>query len=205
MKRTKLIFILLFICTFIYAQEDPEALSVIGTLVEYSEQNIENFETASGWTALETGNQPDIMVKTELRPGAPYYLETDGPAESVLGVKFTFSDVNTFMVHIKPNAPIALQEEPMTLSYWLHGENSNHQHSIVITDKDGKEIRVIYAGKMNWSGWKEVTNPIILPDAEPGELYFNGFYIHLDPLEISEFPFYLYIDAITVMNRRFME
>lgn len=176
-----------------------------GPLFQYIDLEIENFENTALWTGAETDSREGLKVSLETRPGKPSYMESEVEQTAVLGVKFEFTQVDTYMVHIKPPAPIKLEHEPLNLTYWLYGSNFNHNHSVVISNKEGTELYTTFGGKMNWMGWKKVTSPTYRPGTDQKEIYFNGFYIHLDPLEITGYPYYLYIDGITLLTRRIGE
>ncbi len=130
--------------------------------------------------------------------------------EYVLGVKVQFFSRGYRQFAVLPVKPIPIEGICKTVSVWVVGRNFNHELTLLIQDAFGKRAEVPM-GKLNFSGWKEMT-VAIPPSVRQKDYHFSnlmgikilGFRVDTDPAE-SYGSYYIYFDGLRAVTDLFAE
>lgn len=129
----------------------------------------------------------------------------------VLGVKTEFfpprSDTSIF---VQSRRPLAVPGVAKTISVWVVGRNFNHRLYVVLRDNFGTQQQ-LYMGRLNFSGWKQLTVAVPPTIEQRNAHYLNrtgiqivGFLIEPDLLETYG-QYYVYFDDLRVLTDLFSE
>lgn len=130
--------------------------------------------------------------------------------EYVLGLKVQFFSRGYRQFALIPVKPIPIEGICKTVSVWVVGRNFNHELTLLIQDAFGKRAEVPM-GKLNFSGWKEMT-VAIPPSVRQKDYHFSnlmgikilGFRVDTDPAE-SYGSYYIYFDGLRAVTDLFAE
>jgi len=132
--------------------------------------------------------------------------------EKVLGVKVEFIARGYNWFSIKPIKPIVIEGRCQSISVWVAGRSYKHVIKMIVLDLFNN-TRILYVGKLNFTGWKQLTTYI------PGNnivkqwdhhyvdkqgIKFNGFLIECDPVETFG-TYYIYFDELRAVTDLFNE
>ena len=229
MKKFLLVTIILFIGSFVFAQQqrevgspDPQRLGIESAQQMLKEVSVDKFEQDGFWRS--TMSNDEGYTTSRLFSGAPAAKEPipdeEGlniPDQYVLGTRVDFlrRGYNTFKIY--PTRPIPIEGITKTVSVWVAGRNYNHDLVLLIQDFFGRDYE-FYMGKLNFMGWKKVT-VTIPPQADDGlsgvvqrNYHYNnhmgikimGFRIDCDPMEAYG-SYYIYLDDIRAVTDLFSE
>ena len=221
MKRVLLLTILvLVVTTLVSAQQARPAGAEIG--VDTAQQrlqeiSISKFEDSGFWRAYMPIDQG--VIESRRFEGGPINKrplpeeEAIGiatPDDHVLGVKASFFRRASAEIYIQPIRPLQVPGIAKTISVWVVGRNFNHRLSVVVGDYFGN-VNVLYMGKMNFSGWKEVTAAVPTTLVQRDHHYNDrmglqilGFLIEPELMETYG-TYYVYFDGLTALTDLFAE
>jgi len=129
----------------------------------------------------------------------------------VLGVKTEFfpprADTSIF---VQARRPLAVPGIAKTISVWVVGRNFNHRLYVVLRDQFGGQLQ-FYMGRLNFSGWKQLTVAVPPTINQRDTHYLHrtgiqivGFLIEPDLLETYG-QYYVYFDDLRVLSDLFNE
>ncbi len=197
---------------------DPADLGRDTAQQALQEVSVSRFEDPGFWNVYIPSDQGVI---THIRlEGAPRGREPI-PAEEeagitpqdryVLGVKTEFfpprSDTSLF---VQARRPLAVPGIAKTISVWVVGRNFNHRLYVVLRDQFGGQLQ-LYMGRLNFSGWKQLT-VAVPPTINQRDVHYLhrtgiqivGFLIEPDLLETYG-QYYVYFDDLRVLSDLFNE
>lgn len=211
----------LLACSAALAQEaQPEAEQIGTDTAQQALQQVSlsRFEDPGFWTVYIPSDKGIIQHRRmEGSPAdkepIPEEQQNDIQVEDqyVLGVKTEFypprSHTNIF---VEASRPIPVPGIAKTLSVWVVGRNFNHQLSVMLRDING-ELVVLDLGRLNFSGWKQMT--VAIP---PTVRQQDVHYPHLSGIEVVGFmitpdllqtfgSYYIYFDALRATTDLFLE
>jgi hypothetical protein len=181
------------------------------------EVSITKFEDAGFWF----GSMPLDMglITTRRFEGAPLDKEPIEAEQNaniretdrfVLGAKVQFFARGYSYFLLTPARPLPVEGITKTLSVWVVGRNINHRLVVLISDNFGNRAEIIM-GKLNFSGWRQMTVAIPPNIKQRDYRYGNrqgikieGFRIDCDPLEASG-TYYIYFDDMRAVTDLFSE
>jgi len=219
----KIVLALVATCVFgvlAFAQETPPNPAQIG--VDSAQQrlkeiSINKFEDPGFWKVsipLDAGVISSRRVEGGPADKKPVAAEKDaGIAEAdkyVLGIKAEFFGRCNTTLSIEAIRPIVVPGITKTISIWVIGRNNNHKLGIVCEDFFGNRA-VLPLGKLNFSGWKQLTVavPVTLEQRNPH--YNNRMGIKILGLviepELTETigSYFAYFDDLRVVTDLFAE
>ncbi|MFP4066812.1 MAG: flagellar filament outer layer protein FlaA [Spirochaetaceae bacterium] len=222
MRRAVLFIIVAVAVTgIVFAQNNdtqPEDLGADTAQQALQEVSISRFEDPGFWKVYVPADQG---VTTHQRmEGAPADKEPISEEEEadlviqdefVLGVKTEFFPPRqSSSIYIQASRPLAVPGIAKTLSVWVVGRNFNHRLSVVIRDFQGR-MSVLNMGRLNFSGWRQLSAPIP-PDIEQRDIHYSdqggieviGFVIEPDLLETYG-SYYVYFDDLRAQTDLFTE
>ena len=222
MKRACLVLIIvLVVAAFSFAQEaetEAEDLGEDTAQQALQEVSLSRFEDPGFWEVYVPSDQGIIMhQRMQGAPADKEPLPEEEEAgitvqdEYVLGVKTQFfpprSDTS---IYVQANRPLAVPGIAKTLSVWVVGRNFNHRLYVVIRNFTGN-TSVLNMGRLNFSGWRQLTTPIP-PDirqrdvhyANQGGIEIVGFIIEPDLMETFG-SYYIYFDDLRALTDLFSE
>ncbi|MFP3958769.1 MAG: flagellar filament outer layer protein FlaA [Spirochaetaceae bacterium] len=222
MKRAVLFIIVAVAVTgIVFAQDNdtqPEDLGADTAQQALQEVSISRFEDPGFWNVYIPADQG---VSTHQRmEGAPADKEPISEEEEaglviqddfVLGVKTEFFPPRqSSSIYIQATRPLAVPGIAKTLSVWVVGRNFNHRLSVVIRDFEGR-MSVLNMGRLNFSGWRQLSAPIP-PDIQQRDAHYSdqggieviGFVIEPDLLETYG-SYYVYFDDLRAETDLFTE
>lgn len=150
----------------VFAQEtqpDPDALGVDTAQQNLQEISIDRFEDPGFWLSSIPADRGLIMHRRV--QGGPMDKEPipaeveagiDPTDENVIGVKADFYRRGPVTISLVPTRPLAVPGIVKTLSLWVVGRNFNHRLNIILEDYYGN-VAVLPMGRLNFSGWKQLT------------------------------------------------
>jgi hypothetical protein len=210
----------LIVVGFASAQNEVDAESLGRDTAQQALQqvSVSRFEDPGFWNVYIPSDQGVI---THIRlEGAPRGKEPI-PAEEeagitpqdryVLGVKTEFfpprSDTSLF---VQARRPLAVPGIAKTISVWVVGRNFNHRLYVVLRDQFGGQQQ-LYMGRLNFSGWKQLT-VAVPPNINQRDTHYLhrtgiqivGFLIEPDLLETYG-QYYVYFDDLRVLSDLFSE
>jgi hypothetical protein len=227
MKKFLVVTLLIFIGSFIYAQQeiggpDPTRLGIETAQQMIREISVDKFEHDGFWRSSMSSDEG--YITTRLFVGSPAGKEPiqdeaafSIPDQYVLGSRIDFlrRGHNSFTVY--PTRPIPVEGITKTVSVWVAGRNYNHDLVLLIQDFFGRNYE-FYMGRLNFMGWKRMT-VTIPPQADDGlsgvvqrNYHYNnhmgikimGFRIDCDPME-SYGSYYVYFDDLRATTDLFSE
>ncbi|MFO8063205.1 MAG: flagellar filament outer layer protein FlaA [Spirochaetota bacterium] len=222
MKRIIVFFIVMIsLAGMSFAQEaetDAEDLGSDTAQQALQEVSISRFEDPGFWNVFVPADQGVITrQRMEGSPADKEPIEEEAQAEItvqdeyVLGVKTQFFPPrNNTSIYIQANRPLAIPGIAKTLSVWVVGRNFNHNLYVVLRNFSG-DTSVLHMGRMNFSGWRQLSVPIP-PDIEQRDVHYSdqggieiiGFIIEPDLLE-SYGSYYVYFDDLRAQTDLFSE
>jgi hypothetical protein len=132
------------------------------------------------------------------------------PDDYVLGVKASFFRRGTAELYVEAIRPLQVPGVTKTISMWVVGRNFNHRLNVVVADYFGN-INILDMGKLNFSGWKQMTvavpPTIVQRDyhyADRMGLQILGFLIEPDLLETYG-TYYVYFDDLRAYTDLFAD
>ncbi len=130
--------------------------------------------------------------------------------EHVLGVKASFFRRQSSAIYIQPIRPLQVPGIAKTISVWVVGRNFDHRLSVVVADYFGN-VNVLDMGKLNHSGWRQMTTAIppslVQRDAHYVDrmgIQILGFMIVPDLMQTFG-TYYVYFDGLTALTDLFPE
>lgn len=220
MKRITGFFIFMAVVVAVFAQQatpDPRNLGVDTAQQRLQEVSISKFEDAGFWRASMPIDQGLIESRRfEGAPASKVPLEEEEaigiatPDDFVLGIKAQFFRRGNAEIFVQPTRPLQIPGITKTISVWVVGRNFNHRLNVVVADYFGN-VNILYMGKMNFSGWKQVT-VAVPPTLRQRDPHYNdrmgvqilGFLIEPDLLETYG-TYYLYFDDLRAYTDLFAE
>jgi len=181
------------------------------------EVSLTKFEDAGFWRIAFSGDQGFVTARRlEGGPAAKQPIPDEqqiGIKEEdryVLGVKTEFFRRGAATITIKPSRPLGIAGVVKTLSVWVAGRNYNHTLKVLLEDFSGKSIELT-VGKLNFSGWKQLT-VAIPPTIEQRDPHYStqtgikflGFAIECDMMETYG-NYYVYLDDLRGVTDLFAE
>lgn len=181
------------------------------------EVSISKFEDAGYWNAIMSSDQGLIRVRRFV--GSPIDKEPiPGEEEAgieeddkyVLGLKIQYFGRGFKQFALLPVRPIPIEGITKTISVWVVGRNFNHTLKLIVQDHFGNRNEIIM-GKLNFSGWRQLT--VAIPPTLVQRDYHHsnrmgvkviGFKIETDPVE-SYGTYYVYFDAMRAVTDLFAE
>jgi hypothetical protein len=196
---------------------DPEELGIDTAQQNLQQISIDRFEDPGFWLSSIPADRGLVMHRRlEGEPADKEPLEgeqevgVDATDENVIGLKATFYRRGSVSVSLRPTRPLAVPGIVKTLSLWVVGRNFNHQLSIVVEDYHGN-VNVLPMGRLNFSGWKQMT-VAIPPSLEQRNPHYNtetgikilGFVIDAD-INQAYGTYYVYFDDLRATTDLFAE
>jgi hypothetical protein len=213
--------VLVIVAAFSFAQEAETAPQELGSDTAQQalqEVSISRFEDPGFWNVYVPSDQG--IITHQRMEGAPADKEPIPEEEEaglniqdqyVLGVKTQFfpprSDTS---IYVQASRPLAVPGIAKTLSMWVVGRNFNHRLYVVIRDFTG-HTSVLHMGRLNFSGWRQLSTPIP-PDIQQRDIHYSnqggieiiGFVIEPDLLETYG-SYYVYFDDLRAQTDLFSE
>jgi len=222
MKRTifltgVLICAVAFVVAAQETQPDPEALGVDTAQQNLQEISIDRFEDPGFWLSSIPADRGLIMHRRVA--GGPMDKEPiaaeveagiEATDENVIGMKVDFYRRGAVTVSLIPVRPLAVPGIVKTLSVWVVGRNFQHELNVVVEDYFGN-VNVLPMGRLNFSGWKQLT-VAIPPTLDQRNPHYNtetglkilGFTIDADINEAYG-TYYVYFDDLRAVTDLFAE
>ena len=132
------------------------------------------------------------------------------PDEHVLGVRASFFRRQNSAIYIQPIRPLQVPGIAKTISVWVVGRNFDHRLSVVVADYFGN-VNVLDMGKLNHSGWKQMTTAVPPTLIQRDHHYVDrmgvqilGFMIVPDLMQTYG-TYYVYFDGLTALTDLFPE
>jgi hypothetical protein len=194
---------------------NPNTIGVDAAQQRLREVSVSKFEDAGFWLAHMS---PDQGIVTMRRfAGSPADKEPlEGEVEAgleitdeyVIGLKVQFYSRGYREFSIEPIRPIPIEGSTKTISVWVVGRNFNHTLKVIVSDFFGN-YQEITMGKLNFSGWQELT-VAIPPQLRQSDYHFSqkngisilGFKVETDPTE-SYGSYYIYFDGLRAVTDLF--
>jgi hypothetical protein len=219
----KIILALVATCVFgvlAFAQEtapNPAQIGVDSAQQRLKEISINKFEDQGFWRVaipLDAGVISSRRVEGSPLDKKPLAAEKDAAVKEedkyVLGVKAEFFGRTNTTLSIEAIRPLACPGITKTISLWVIGRNNNHKIGIVAEDYFGHRC-VLPLGKLNFSGWKQLT-VAVPPTLEQRNPHYNNkmgikiLGIVIDP-ELTETygSYFVYFDDLRIVTDLFAE
>ncbi len=204
----------------LFAQEtepDPETMGVDTAQQNLQEISITRFEDPGFWDVhipIDAGIITHRRLQGEPMDKEPIPAEEEAGIEVtdeyVLGVKASFFKRGATTISIEPSRPMQVPGIVKTLSVWVVGRNFNHRLNVVVGDYYGNRM-VLNMGRLNFSGWKQLT-VAIPPGIRQRSAHYNqqtgiqilGFVIEPDMMEAFG-TYYVYFDDMRAVTDLFAE
>jgi len=198
-------------------EPEPDELGIDTAQQNLQEISISRFEDPGFWLSSIPADRGLIMHRRVA--GAPAGKEPipaeveagiEPTDENVIGVKTNFYRRGAVTVSLIPNRPLAVPGIVKTLSVWVVGRNFNHQLNVVIEDYFGN-VNILPLGRLNFSGWKQLT-VAIPPTVDQRNPHYNiqtgirilGFTIEA-AIDEAYGTFYVYFDDLRAVTDLFAE
>ena len=220
MRRFFALFVLVVVAATAVAQNEiaPEDLGRDTAQQALQEVSVSRFEDPGFWNVFIPIDQG--IISHRRLPGGPRDKEPieaeleagiEAQDDFVLGVKTEFfpprSDTSIF---VESRRPLAVPGIAKTISVWVVGRNFNHRLHVVLRDQFGTQLQ-LYMGRLNFSGWKQLT-VAIPPTVNQQSAHYQsqsgieiiGFLIEPDLLQTFG-QYYVYFDDLRVLTDLFSE
>ncbi|THB67927.1 MAG: flagellar filament protein FlaA [Spirochaetaceae bacterium] len=222
MKKAIIQLFLLLLAGAVFAQvsagePNPENIGADTAQQRLQEISISKFEDPGMWRVSMPLDQG--IISHQRFPGGPADkrpIEGEEEAniqdqdEYVVGVKAYFYRRANTSLSILANRPLVVPGIAKTISVWVVGRNFNHELSVVIQDHFGNRA-ILPMGKLNFSGWKELTVPVPTHIRQRDVHYsaltgiqILGFVVR-PALEETYGSYYIYLDDLRVVTDLFAE
>lgn len=205
---------------FIIAQTTPPDTNRLGVDTaqqRLTEISVSKFEDPAFWTvSMPLDHGVVIHRRFEGTPLGKRPLEgaeqagVEEPDSFVLGVRVDYFRRGATQINVTSIRPLAVPGIAKSISVWVVGRNFNHLLRVVIEDDFGTRVS-LPMGRMNFSGWKEMTVaiPPTLRQRNPhysdrGGLRILGFVIEPDMRETYG-TYFVYLDDLRVVTDLFAE
>lgn len=227
-KAGKLVLLIIVISLalggYVCAQEDEEVGAPNANLIgvdsaqqKLREVSVSKFEDAGFWNAFMSPDQG--IVRLRRFEGVPIDKEPiPGEEEAgieeadryVLGLKVQFFSRGFREFVLLPIRPLPIEGITKTVSLWVVGRNFNHTLKLMVVDHFGNRSEITM-GKLNFSGWRQLT--VAIPPTLTQKDYHHsnrmgikiiGFKIITDPVE-SYGTYYVYFDGLRAVTDLFPE
>lgn len=222
MKRVKLLVGVLLVAFAFNATAqdtapDPDSIGIDSAQQSLQEISIDRFEDPGFWIPSVAANVGIIMhrrVAGSPMDKEPIPAEVEAGIEPVdeyvIGVRTDFFRRGPATISLRPVRPLSVPGIVKTLSVWVVGRNFNHELSVVLEDYFGN-VNVLRFGRLNFSGWKQLTvaiPPTVVQrnphyNTETG-LRIRGFIIETDITETYG-TYYVYFDDLRAVTDLFGE
>ncbi|MDA3950786.1 MAG: flagellar filament protein FlaA [Spirochaeta sp.] len=212
-----LVFAGAFVLTAQETEPDPNDLGIDTAQQNLQEISIDRFEDPGFWLSSIPADRGLIMHRRVAGGPAdkePIPAEVEAGIEptdeNVIGMKTNFYRRGAVTVSLIPVRPLAVHGIVKTMSVWVVGRNFNHELNIVIEDHFGK-VNVLPMGRLNFSGWKELT-VAIPPTLDQRSAHYNtqtglrilGFTIEA-AIDEAYGTYYVYFDGLRAVTDLFAE
>ncbi|MCG8453962.1 MAG: flagellar filament outer layer protein FlaA [Spirochaetales bacterium] len=222
MKKSMIVAAVLLVALsgFIGAQTldiDPTATGIVTAQQKLKEISVSKMEDAGFWYGIFPGDNGIIEMRAF--PGGPAdkepveaetqfgLAETD---ENVVGAKVSFYKRGVVDFTLKPIRPLPIEGITKTISIWVAGRNTNHELQLLVSDHFGNKA-VVPMGKLNFSGWKQLT-VTIPPTVKQRDYHYNdrmgisidGFNVRCN-IDETYGRYYVYFDDIRAVTDLFAE
>lgn len=197
-------------------QANPALIGADSAIQKLKEVSIEKFENEGTWAVSMSADEG--LIKGRLFEGSPAGKKSIPeeeamklPDSKVYGVRVDFFRRGFNSFAISSVKPLPVEGIAKTVSVWVVGRNYNHTFKLILEDYWGKQFE-LYMGKLNHSGWKQMTVaiPPQNPDGKSGiiqkdyhystqmGLKIVGFRVDCDP-EDAYGSYYIYMDDVRVV------
>ena len=202
---------------FAQNQIEPQRLGQDTAQQALQEVSISRFEDPGFWR-VHMPSDAGIVIHRRLEGGPmdkqPIAAEAEAgievPDEFVLGVRAQFFRRGVTSIFVEAIRPMPVPGIAKTLSVWVVGRNFNHELFAIIRDQFGNTGQ-LYMGRMNFSGWRQMTTAI-----PPNIMQRNVHYPHLAGIEVLGFlirpamletfgSYYVYFDDLRALTDLFTE
>ena len=199
-------------------EPEPDELGIDTAQQNLQEISISRFEDPGFWDVhipIDAGIITHRRLQGEPMDKEPIPAEEEAgitPQDRyVLGVKTEFfpprADTSIF---VQARRPLAVPGIAKTISVWVVGRNFNHRLYVVLRDQFGGQLQ-FYMGRLNFSGWKQLTVAVPPTINQRDTHYLHrtgiqivGFLIEPDLLETYG-QYYVYFDDLRVLSDLFNE
>jgi hypothetical protein len=199
------------------AQTDPDNLGTDTAQQALQEVSVTRFEDPGFWRVGVPSDQGIITHRRlEGAPAGKEPIEAEEEAgieaqdRYVLGVKTTFYRRGSTTISVEPIRPLPVPGITKTLSVWVVGRNFNHDLYVRVQDPFGNR-NTVYMGRLNFSGWKQMSAPIPTTLRQRDTHYQDqtglqviGFLIE-PALEETFGSYYVYFDDLRAITDLFPE
>ena len=221
-KMKKIVFLALIFgltaaAAFAQQEIDPEATGVVTAQQKLKEISVTKMEDAGFWYGVFPADNG--LIELRAFPGGPLDKEPIedeeqfglGEAdENVVGAKVSFFRRGVIDFTLKPIRPLPIEGITKTISVWVAGRNTNHRLELLVSDHFGNHA-VIPMGKLNFSGWKQMT-VTIPPHIKQRDYHYNdrmglsieGFNVKCD-IDETYGRYYIYFDDVRAVTDLFAE
>lgn len=196
---------------------DPTLIGSDSAQQKLKEISIDKFENEGTWIVAMSADEG--LIQGRLFDGSPagkkpIEAEKDReiPDSKVYGVKVEYFKRGYNSFTIKAVKPLPVEGISKTLSVWVVGRNYRHVLSLILEDYRGNQFE-LYMGRLNHSGWKQMTVaiPPQNPDGKSGiiqkDYHFSskmglkivGFKVDCDP-EDAYGSYFIYLDDLRVVS-----
>lgn len=219
----KIILAIVATCVFgvlAFAQDtapDPAKIGVDSAQQLLKEISINKFEDQGFWKVaipLDAGVIGSRRVEGSPLDKKPIKAESDAEIKEedkyVLGVKAEFFGRTNTTLSVEAIRPLTCPGITKTISVWVIGRNNNHKLGVVCEDYFGHRA-VLPMGKLNFSGWKQLTVAVPTTLEQRNPHYNNrmgikilGFVIEPELTETYG-SYYVYLDDLRVVTDLFAD
>lgn len=198
-------------------QPNPNLIGTDTAQQMLQEISLSKFEDAGMWSATMPRDFGVATVR-KIAGGPldkePIQAEVDAGIDEaddyVLGVKAYYYKRAPEYILIKPRRPIPIEGITKTISFWAVGRNYEHTLKILLRDFFGNYAELT-VGKLNFSGWKQLT-VAVPPTLIQKDLHYNnnmgiqieGFRIDCDAKDTIG-TYYIYFDDLRAVTDLFSE
>lgn len=222
MKNGVLVALALIILAFpVFAQTtttpNPAEIGVDTAQQALQEISISKFEDPGMWKVFMPVDQG--IIESRRFAGAPaerkpipqeQQLNVGGEDKYVLGVKVQFFRRGNTEIFIQPIRPLTVPGIAKTVSVWVVGRNFNHMLKLVVRDQFGN-VDVIDMGKLNFTGWRQLTCAIP-PNIQQRNIHYPGrggitiLGFIIDPALLETYgTYYVYFDDLRAVTDLFAD
>jgi hypothetical protein len=225
MKKLLVFVLIAFVAASLGAQSfagsagspNAEDIGIDSAQQKLKEVSVSKFEDAGFWYASMPRDMG--LVETRRFPGSPLDKQPIPDEEEagiidedqyVLGARVSYLKRGVTYFELTPSRPLPIEGVTKTVSVWVVGRNVEHELHLIVSDFFGNRAE-IYMGKLNFSGWKQLT--VAIPPhirqrdfrygARSG-LRVEGFRVDCDPEETLG-SYYIYFDDLRAVTDLFGE
>lgn len=184
----------LLLASTAYGQLNPRRIVLVTGFDGIHQWRVVAEDAASGHaTSVETRTQYFLSVPYDKEP-----IESATPTyDRVLGTAFRVTQRAPYRIRVQPTQPILVGEQGVQqLSVWVQAQNNRHELSVVLLDDEFELLGTVPLGILNYTGWKRLS--AWLPSLPTG-IYFDGFIIECDALDVGPGWIYYYFDQLTAV------